>query len=91
MTDPFEQLIEYRRQLREKQADGVSLRWGITQTVVTYPVRLKWHITRASEVPCRAECGALLVELGPRGMRQPWNMCTNCKRRSSVFVDLWQQ
>lgn len=90
-SDSFEELIQYRRQLREQHADAVTLRWGLTSTVVTYPSRRVWHLTRHAEAPCAAECGYQLVELGPRGMKQPWKVCKRCRDWSEAFVDLWQQ
>jgi len=91
VTDPgFESLIKYRRELRERQADEIKQQFGLVETVRP-SVQQKWHITEAAEAPCLAMCGARLVKLAYFGMRQPWRICKSCKRRSRLFVDLWQR
>jgi hypothetical protein len=85
----YEQLIQYRRRLREEQA-AVNLRFGLPLLALNNEKRRKWHVTTSDEVPAVAECGAQLVQLAGRKFKQPVNLCKRC-RSSPHFVDVWDR
>lgn len=72
MTSPeFEELIRYRRQLRDKQADAVpTLSWGLGKSGVSHPRQRVWHLTVATEPPAKSLCGKVpLVKVVPKYLR----------------------
>jgi hypothetical protein len=79
LTDPaFEALIQYRRQLRERQT-VLDLSWGLTSRGLTLAQPI-WHLTVGKEPPARSICGKELVKVVPRYMLPAGNsVCGRCK------------
>lgn len=83
MTTPeFEAIIQYRRQLREKQsASGpLDMIWGLTRSGIERKRERVWHLTPGKEAPARSVCGKELLKVVPRFHRPPGEaVCGWCR------------